>query len=32
MKEVNLYEKTVILPTLPSELKNKFKKAKSVYK
>lgn len=32
MKEANLYEKTVILPTLPSELKNKFKKAKSVYK
>lgn len=32
MKEANLYEKTVILPTLPSELKNRFKKAKSVYK
>lgn len=32
MKEVNLYEKTVILPVLPSELKNRFKKAKSVYK
>lgn len=32
MKEANFYEKTVILPTLPSELKNRFKKAKSVYK
>ena len=32
MKEANSYEKTVILPSLPSELKNKFKKAKSVYK
>ena len=32
MKEANLYEKTVILPTLPSESKNRFKKAKSVYK
>lgn len=32
IKIVNIYEKKVIIPTLPNELKKRFRKAKSVYK
>ena len=32
IKEVNIYEKKTIIPTLPNDLKKKFRKAKSVYK
>ena len=31
-KQANTYEKNVIMPVLPMELKKRFKKAKSVYK
>ena len=32
MKQANLYEKNVIIPVLPNDLKKKFRKAKSVVK